>query len=129
MCKDNKKTYSLPYDANDTKVTQFAIKTLIDEAEYTWMTVYEKCTLMIAKLKNGFIITESSACVDKSNYDFELGKKICLNKLEDKLWELEGYMLQTNGIGTITYSSSPMETLKGFIKIIPTSNEHNDKED
>ncbi|MDK2821844.1 MAG: hypothetical protein PWP31_1809 [Clostridia bacterium] len=58
------------------------------------MTVKEKCTLVIVELKNGFILTESSACVDKANYDEKLGVEIALGKIKDKIWELEGYKLQ-----------------------------------
>lgn len=46
------------------------------------------------RLRNGFILTESSACVDPANYDTELGKRLCLQHIENRLWELEGYALQ-----------------------------------
>ena len=75
-------------------VTQVEIDKLIEEAAITDGTVYGKCTVMTIQLKNGFILTESSACVDKANYDYAMGKEICLSKIKDKLWELEGYKLQ-----------------------------------
>jgi hypothetical protein len=46
-------------------------------------------------LPNGFVIVQSSSCVDPANYDHELGTKICLERVEDKVWELEGYLLQS----------------------------------
>lgn len=46
------------------------------------------------RLRNGFILTESSACVDPANYDVELGKKLCFQHIENRLRELEGYVLQ-----------------------------------
>ena len=57
-------------------------------------TYFEKCTVVAVQLSNGFILIESSACVDKENYDLEIGKEICLEKIKNKLWELEGYKLQ-----------------------------------
>ena len=48
------------------------------------------------KLKNGFVIVESSVCVDPKNFDIEIGREICGNRIKDKIWELEGYNLQTS---------------------------------
>ena len=76
-------------------VTKEKIKSILDETIFETKKVYDKCTVVSAKLPNGFIITESSACVDPSNYDEELGKQICIKKIEDKIWELEGYKLQS----------------------------------
>ena len=76
-------------------VTKEKIKSILDETIFETKKVYDKCTVVSAKLPNGFIITESSACIDPSNYDEELGKQICIKKIEDKIWELEGYKLQS----------------------------------
>ena len=51
-------------------------------------------TYVCVKMKNGFTVRESTTCVDPSNYDEEIGKKICLKKIEDKVWFLLGYSLQ-----------------------------------
>ena len=40
-------------------------------------------------------VIESSACVDKSNYDEEMGAEICMKKVNDKIWMLLGFLLQT----------------------------------
>ena len=32
---------------------------------------------------------------DKNNYDLRLGTKICKKKIEEQIWMLEGYFLQT----------------------------------
>ena len=63
-------------------------------SEITVQTVFDKCTIVSCKLPNGFVIVESSACVSPENYDEELGVDICLDKIADKIWELEGYKLQ-----------------------------------
>lgn len=75
-------------------ITVDEIKSLLETAKIDAYTAFEKCTVVTVQLENGFILTESSACVDPANYNFELGKEICLKRIENKLWELEGYALQ-----------------------------------
>lgn len=75
-------------------VTIEQIDNLIKNGEIIVNTIFEKCTLVAIKLSNGFILVESSACVDKNNYNEELGKNICIERIKNKLWELEGYKLQ-----------------------------------
>lgn len=79
---------------SEIKVTQKEIDRLMDGAEVHCMTEFGKCTVVTVKLANGFILTESSACVDPENYNQALGKKLCLDRIESRLWELEGYALQ-----------------------------------
>ena len=76
------------------KVTQEQIAKLISESKIDVTTVQEKCTVVTVTLKSGFILTESSACVDKANYNKEIGTHCCMERIERKLWELEGYALQ-----------------------------------
>ena len=52
------------------------------------------CTSVTVRMKNGFTIRESTTCVDPANYSEEIGKEICLEKIEDKIWFLLGYQLQ-----------------------------------
>ena len=51
-------------------------------------------TYVTVRMKNGFTLRESTTCVDPDNYDEEVGKAICLRKIEDKVWFLLGYALQ-----------------------------------
>lgn len=53
------------------------------------------CTYVTVRMKNGFTLRESTTCVDPANYNEEIGKQICLKKIEDKVWFLLGYALQT----------------------------------
>ncbi|MGM7634167.1 Gp49 family protein [Bacillus sp. Hm123] len=76
------------------KVTKEQIDKIMNEAEFDVKTIFNKCTVVTAKLANGFIIVESSACVDPANYDASLGKEICMKRIEDKIWGMEGYKLQ-----------------------------------
>lgn len=76
------------------KVTEERIEEILKDAEIESYTVFDKCTVVACKLPNGFVIVESSACVSPENYDETLGFEICLEKIENKIWELEGYRLQ-----------------------------------
>ena len=76
------------------RVTQERINQLIENAEVKEFVIFDKCLICAYKLQNGFIIVESSACVDPNNFDIEIGRKICREHLENKLWELEGYGCQ-----------------------------------
>jgi hypothetical protein len=51
-------------------------------------------TYVTVRMKNGFTLRESTTCVDPANYDENVGKQICLEKIEDKVWMLLGYALQ-----------------------------------
>jgi len=62
------------------------VRTLVDFGKPT--------TYVTVRMKNGFTIRESTTCVDPANYDEEIGKEICLRKIEDKVWFLLGYQLQ-----------------------------------
>lgn len=75
-------------------VTQERIDEILENSEISIQTVFDKCTIVSCKLPNGFVIVESSACVDPDNYDEELGFDICMDKITDKIWELEAYSLQ-----------------------------------
>lgn len=77
-------------------VTEDDVMTLLEEAEIAFDTIYDRCTLVTCKLPNGFIITESSSCCDKDNYDEDYGVDKCMEKIADKVWELEAYRLMAN---------------------------------
>ena len=54
------------------------------------------CTYVTVRMKNGFTLRESTTCVDSLNYSEEIGKEICLKRIENKVWYLLGYALQEN---------------------------------
>lgn len=67
----------------------------------TWTeTAGEKTTIVRARLRNGFEIVEASSCVSAENYDEEMGRNICIEKIKNKVWMLLGFLLQTavNGV-------------------------------
>ena len=79
---------------NSNTVTDEMIDKIIKETEFKIQNAYGKTTIVTAKLPNGFVITESSSCVDPANYDENIGFTLCKAKIVSKLWELEGYKLQ-----------------------------------
>lgn len=74
-------------------VTKPQIDELLEKSEIKVETVYGKVTIVSCKLPNGFVITESSGAVSPANYDKKIGTEICMKRIENKLWELEGYVL------------------------------------
>lgn len=80
--------------AKRNTVTLEQINKIISETKFEYQTAFGKMTIASAKLPNGFVIVESSSCVDPANYDEKMGRDICREKIINKLWELEGYRLQ-----------------------------------
>ena len=76
-------------------VTKYTIDDIVARSEFVTATIFNKCTVVAMKLPNGFVLVESSACVDPANYDAKMGEEICKTKLINKVWELEGYVLQS----------------------------------
>jgi hypothetical protein len=84
---------------SDIKVTPERIRILKDSLEFKFERVCESTTTACwGFLPNGFQVGYGqSACVDPENFDPALGEKYarerCVKDAEDKLWELEGYLL------------------------------------
>ena len=76
------------------RVTPEQIEEILNTATITDMKIGTKTTLVHVVPTSGFDIIETSSCVDPENYDHDLGKKICLERIKNKLWMLEGYKLQ-----------------------------------
>lgn len=79
---------------SNVRVTQEQIDSLIQNATISVETRFDKVTVVCCKLDNGFVITEAAGCVDPVNYSQDTGFEICMERIENKLWELEGYALQ-----------------------------------
>lgn len=75
-------------------LTKEYIDKIVHSSKFSWSTQFGKCTVVTMQLPNGFVLTESSACVDPANYNEKLGYEICVKKLTERVWELEGYLLQ-----------------------------------
>lgn len=78
------------------KVTQDQINEIINGSKFeVFHKVFGKQCIVVALLPNGFTVVGESACVDPSNYDESIGERLAKNRIEERLWELEGYKLQT----------------------------------
>lgn len=77
----------------ENKVTVEKINDILDHSEIDVKTIFDKVTVVTCKLPNGFVLVESSGAVDKKNYDLEMGKQVCMKKITDEIWKLEGYSL------------------------------------
>lgn len=75
-------------------VTIEDINKILDDTLFTSEVFGNKTTILKAQLPNGFVIVESSSCVDPANFNHSLGIEICQKRVIDKIWELEGYCLQ-----------------------------------
>ena len=73
-------------------LTQECIESKIKKEEY--IKIGRKTTVGCFTLENGFEIVTSSACVKEEDYDEEIGKEICRKQAINKIWELEGYLIQ-----------------------------------
>ena len=74
-------------------VTKERIDQLIADSLTEQSTIGSKTTFVRLILPCGFELTETSSCVDPANYDPEIGKEICMKRITDRLWQLEGYRL------------------------------------
>lgn len=75
-------------------ITTEDIAEILKNSEIIKRTEFGKCTVVSIQLPSGFVIVESSACVSPENYNEEMGYQICMSRIIDKIWELEGYKLQ-----------------------------------
>ena len=74
-------------------ISQEMVDAFIKETHITKLG--DKTTCVRVVLVNGFEIIEASACVDPANYDEEMGKKICMERIGSRVWFLLGFLLQT----------------------------------
>lgn len=68
------------------------IENIMANAPTKTMTVFGNTTVVVMRLPNGFTITEASGCIDPANYSEEVGREICMRKIKDRIWMLEGYV-------------------------------------
>ena len=85
-------------EGNTNKITSQMVDDFINDTCVT-TKLGEKTTVVQATLVSGFVITESSSCVDPANYDEQVGTEICLKRIKNKVWELLGFLLQTAKYG------------------------------
>ncbi len=72
------------------KLTLDYIKSLIVNADY--QRFGDTLTVCVLTLKNGFTVTGESACINKADFDADIGQKIAYDNAVEKIWQLEGYL-------------------------------------
>jgi len=93
-----------PYEEDDDKkdksdnsiVSSDIVNKIINDSDIIVKTVFGKTTVVACKLPSGFVIVESSSSVSTDNYDEEIGRKICMERIKDKIWEHEAYKYQSD---------------------------------
>ncbi len=85
------------HNAGD-KITEEMVEDFI--VGYEDAQLGDSTTVVQARLRNGFTVLESSACVDPANYDHELGVRICKERIKPRVWQLLGFLLASarNGV-------------------------------
>jgi hypothetical protein len=53
-----------------------------------------KCMVCELTLANGFTVRGEASVVSPENFDQEIGEKISFKNAREKIWQLEGYLLQ-----------------------------------
>lgn len=92
------KAYLPLADEEGKKIIEEDVDKFVKEATET--KYGERTTLLHATLRNDFIITESSTCVEAENYSSTVGYEVCVDNIRKKIWELLGFVLKwgRNGI-------------------------------
>lgn len=82
------------YAIEGNKIPKELVQSFVVEKEVTTERVFGKLTTILKyRLQNGFTGVESVSCVDEVNYSKEIGEKILLERLEDKIWFGLGFAL------------------------------------
>jgi len=61
----------------------------------------DKTTVVHATLANGFIVSDSSSCVDPANFNLDIGASVCKDRIRNKVWAMLGFVLQCGVSGMI----------------------------
>ena len=79
---------------NPTTISQEDLDLFIGPNALGSMKLGEKTTMVEMAVRTGFVMHETSSCVEPENYDHDMGCQICVEKLKDRLWPMLGFVLQ-----------------------------------
>lgn len=74
------------------KVTKEGIEAKILKTDYMVLP-NSTVTICNINLENGYSVRGESACVDKKNFNLEIGQNLAYRDAFSKIWALEGYLL------------------------------------
>lgn len=92
-------------ELNDsTKITAGDLIRFLGIDPYAVDQLDEKTTLLRMVTRTGFVDYETSSCVDPINYNEEIGASICVDRLNTRLWDRLGFVLQwaKHGLDRVT---------------------------
>ena len=75
------------------KLTSGDILAAVKRADY-WRLGETTTTVCQLTLQNGFTVIGTSACIDPLEFNKTVGEKVAWDNALEKVWELEGYLLQ-----------------------------------
>lgn len=81
---------------NDNRVFHSDVDRLCANAEKKYWHPYPNVLIGIYRFEDGWTEVEVAACIDAENYDEKIGEEIIDDKIKDKMWKLEGYVLNRN---------------------------------
>ena len=77
----------------ENTISQSDVDNFISKVEAIKMG--DKTTVVQATFKNGFSMVSGSSCVEPKNFDMEIGKQCCMEKIKDHVWGFLGFLLQS----------------------------------
>lgn len=78
---------------NAPRLTPSDIDSAISTVSYTTLPSGKVMVCEII-LRNGYSVRGEAATVSKENFDEEIGKEVSFKNAREKIWQLEGYLLQ-----------------------------------
>ncbi len=92
---------------NEDRIEQLIVDKLLKAPRLTPTNIDEKIKsatytilpsgkVMVCELLliNGFSVRGEASVVSKANFDYEIGQEISYKNAREKIWQLEGYLLQ-----------------------------------
>lgn len=106
------------------RVTLESIEALMASVVYDVHVIPDTNTTLATAILDGFTLaTEQTSCVDKANFNAELGAKYAIEaakaSAKSKLWELEGYALKKQ----LAIESTPLSRLLAEEKELSIKND------
>ena len=75
-----------------SKIPKERIDEIIEDSVIHVYDEFGCCTVVTMQLPNGYVLVESSGCIDPAEYDHDCGVDLCVKALERRIWQLEGYL-------------------------------------
>jgi len=96
--KDRFEEAYLPMGSDPSKVNKEMVDGFIKEVHSHGLED-GKTVFLSADLVTGFVQYETSSCVDPINFDHEIGKEMCLERVKDTIWKCLGFVVQWGRFG------------------------------